>query len=463
MMMRRLLSLLTVLALAMALATPGAEAAKPRRKTRPAPAATTTRTVDKVRSEQSAIQKSVSETATRIQATEKELDRKMEELNSLNADIATQTTAVTRLRADIDSIGTAIGATSDSIAMLDRELEGMRRTYAAAVAGLQTRGGNIDAINFIFSSSSFAEAWRRLRYLRRFSEWRREKVAVINATADRIAAHRGHLTTLRHSRDRARRQAEQQQHALQNKQEESRRMVASLRKEDSRLRRRLAEQRQRSAALDRELDRLIAEEQRRIAREEAERRRKEAEREAQERRRKEAGRTTPSTGTLKKNGASTTASSAGSKASATTSAASSSALTGSFESNKGKLLFPVNGFYKVVRRFGRQPHPTLPHVTIDNSGIDIETAAGATVRAVFAGTVSAIFHQDGYGTIVMLRHGSYVTVYAGLAGASVSKGQTVTAGQAIGTVAGLPSGRGGELHFEVRNERAKLNPSAWVR
>lgn len=124
----------------------------------------------------------------------------------------------------------------------------------------------------------------------------------------------------------------------------------------------------------------------------------------------------------------------------------------------------MNGRYKIVRQFGRQPHPTQKHVMTDNSGIDIEVSRGTTARAVFEGTVSAIFRQDGFNTIVMLRHGKYLTVYAGLSSASVRQGEKVKAGQTIGTIFSDPAdGNRTILHFEVRNERTKLNPTAWVK
>lgn len=442
--MTRTLRRLIPLLMAVLMAIPCADAAKPRRK-QSASKPQTTRSLDKVKSEQKSTRASISETTSKIKANEKELDKKLGELNSLNADIESQTATVNRLRSHVDSIGSAIIQTTDSIATLEGNLESLRRAYASALVRLQPTAGSLDAINFIFSASSFTEAWSRLRYLRRFSEWRKSKVRDINTAVDRIAERRSHLTALRHDSERVRRAAEQQQQVLQSKQSKQRSLVASLRKEDSRLRSRLAEQQKRAAALDRELDRLIAEEQKRIAREEAERKKREQ---------KASG--------SKSTAASGTASS-GSNAVSKAAATSPSSLTGSFESNKGRLLFPVAGNYRIVRRFGRQPHPTLPHVTVDNSGIDIETASGASARAVYAGTVSAIFAQEGFGSIVMLRHGNYLTVYAGLASVNVSKGQSVKAGQSIGSVAPDPTGSGGLLHFEVRNERTKLNPTAWVK
>jgi TolA protein len=135
-----------------------------------------------------------------------------------------------------------------------------------------------------------------------------------------------------------------------------------------------------------------------------------------------------------------------------------------FESYKGRLPMPVSGSYTIVKRFGRQQHPTLPHVEITNSGIDLATATGASVRAVFDGEVSAVFRPDGYNNVVVIRHGRYMTVYANLGSLNVATGQKVKAGQTIGTVYADPNDNNRSvLHFEIRNQRQKENPEAWLK
>lgn len=137
---------------------------------------------------------------------------------------------------------------------------------------------------------------------------------------------------------------------------------------------------------------------------------------------------------------------------------------GNFENYKGKLPFPVEGRYTIVKRFGRQKHPTLQHVETTNSGIDMQTAPGASVRSVFDGEVSAVFRPDGYNNVVVIRHGSYMTVYANLGSITVSTGQKVKAGQSIGTVyTDSNDGNRSILHFEIRNRRQKENPELWLR
>ncbi|MDE6397501.1 MAG: M23 family metallopeptidase, partial [Muribaculaceae bacterium] len=201
----------------------------------------------------------------------------------------------------------------------------------------------------------------------------------------------------------------------------------------------LAEKRAYAKRLDEELDRIIAEEARR-------------KKEEEERRRRQQQTATPT-----KPGKKPSASAGGQSGVAD----ADRALTGSFVSNKGRLLFPVAGKYTIVSRFGKSNYGDLDHVEVNNSGIDISVAAGTQVRSVFDGEVSSIFFLNGYENVVIIRHGQYLTVYAGLGKISVSKGAKVKAGQNIGTVA--TSGGRTVLHFEVRKERTKLNPLEWVK
>ena len=451
--LRRISYILSAIILTVAMSL-DAEAASQKRKTtqRRRQTTTTTRSADKIKKEQSTTQRKISETSKPITTTDKELKRQLNSLNSLNADIRQQDATVHRLRTHIDSLGTAITSTSDSIAILESNLNDLRTAYAKALRSLQPSAGEMDAIAFVFSAGSFSEAYSRVRYLNRFSEWRRRKAADIDQAIDRISQRRQHLTGLRHQQDKACRQAEEARRSLSLKQNESEKLVTNLRRQGTQLKAELARQKKQAQALDRELDRIIAAEQQRIAREEAARKAKEA---------KNTKTTTRTTSSDTPSARAIASSRAETRSAATTSATQ---LSGSFSANKGQLLFPVSGRYKIVRQFGRQPHPTQRHVVTDNSGIDIEVPTGTSARAVFDGTVSAIFRQDGFNTIVMLRHGKYLTVYAGLSACNVRQGQHIKAGHLLGSIHSDPADDNRTiLHFEVRDERQKLNPILWVK
>lgn len=115
---------------------------------------------------------------------------------------------------------------------------------------------------------------------------------------------------------------------------------------------------------------------------------------------------------------------------------------------------PMNG--RIISHYGQYSVEGLNGVQLSNNGINIKGAPGAAVRSVFAGEVSAVFGFSGT-TVVMVRHGSYISVYCNLATVNVSKGQKVSARQSLGTVSA-----DGILQFQLRKETAKLNPEQWL-
>ena len=131
------------------------------------------------------------------------------------------------------------------------------------------------------------------------------------------------------------------------------------------------------------------------------------------------------------------------------------ALTGSFANNRGRLPMPMSGH--IVSHFGQYDVAGMSNVRLSNNGINIKGAPGSAVRSVFMGEVSGVFMAGGV-SVVMIRHGIYITVYANLGSVSVGRGQKVGTGQTIGTV-----GKGGILQFQLRKETAKLNPEQWLR
>ncbi len=136
------------------------------------------------------------------------------------------------------------------------------------------------------------------------------------------------------------------------------------------------------------------------------------------------------------------------------------ALNGSFVQNKGRLPVPITGSYKLGERFGTYNVPGMKNVQLDNKGVNYIGKSGAQARSVFDGEVTAVFQF--YNTKgVLVRHGSYITVYCNLSSVKVQRGQKVKARDTLGAVA--PAGDGTcVLHFQLRKETAKLNPEQWV-
>jgi len=139
-------------------------------------------------------------------------------------------------------------------------------------------------------------------------------------------------------------------------------------------------------------------------------------------------------------------------------------LSNNFESNKGRLPWPVEkGF--IAERFGVNKHPVY-NIETENSGIEIQTSPNATVRVVFGGIVKNIFYVPGMGQCVLVDHGRFFTVYSRLGNVSVQKGQSLSMKQSIGSVT---ANDGGEylMHFELwkvgaNDKSSAQNPEGWI-
>ena len=151
------------------------------------------------------------------------------------------------------------------------------------------------------------------------------------------------------------------------------------------------------------------------------------------------------------------------KGSATTFALTAEAkiLADNFTSNKGKLPWPV-GTGRLTKKFGRQPHPTLPNIQINSSGVEIETRTGENARAIFEGEVIAIQKLKGASRLVQIRHGNYITTYYNIENIIVKEGQKVTTKQSIGQVRTNPTTGRAIMKFLIYQNAKRLNPQSWI-
>jgi len=114
----------------------------------------------------------------------------------------------------------------------------------------------------------------------------------------------------------------------------------------------------------------------------------------------------------------------------------------------GRFLYPVTGSIIRPYRKGR------------NDGIDIAATPGTPVKAADAGTVAAITRDTDQVPILVLRHpGNVLTVYAGVEGINVEKGDSISRGQVVARVRDTdPS----FLHFEVREGFESVDPVSYL-
>lgn len=419
----------------------------------------TTRTMSTVKQEQRRAEKTLKDAGKKLNDNTRRTEQELVRLNQLEGEIKEKNREIDNIRTSLSAIDSDIKVAGDSLAVLEKNLAALKTQYAAALRKMQGNFRSKNLITFLFSASSFSDVTARYRYLREFSDWRKRKMQEISNASNLLGSQRRQLGSLQSERRKTLSSLTENESQLRSKRDETDKVVAKLKKEGSQLQKTIDNNQRKLKKLENELDRMILAEQKRQA--EAQRK---AEQAARQKKQQTASKNKkqPQGKTVNKPSASSKGNSE--MAAVTSGNAESRALSGSFESNRGRLLFPVRGRYTIVKGFGRQTHPDLPNVVTDNPGIDIAASEGAKARSIFEGTVSGIFSQDGYNKVVMVRHGSYISIYANLSSINVRMGEKVRANQDLGTIYRDPEyGNKPVLHFELRRERAKLNPMQWIR
>ena len=140
-------------------------------------------------------------------------------------------------------------------------------------------------------------------------------------------------------------------------------------------------------------------------------------------------------------------------------------LNQNFESNRGRLPWPVERG-TITEGYGRQPHPKLKEIYTNNNGVDISTHRNANVRSVFDGEVTSILSIPGAGKIVIIKHGNYRTVYSNLQEVYVGVGSKVKTKQAVGSLLSIDDEALSISHFEIHQvsngQINRMNPSSWI-
>ena len=125
---------------------------------------------------------------------------------------------------------------------------------------------------------------------------------------------------------------------------------------------------------------------------------------------------------------------------------------------RGGLDWPITG--RVTARFGDSNRPGGAAV---RNGIDIAAPEGTPVHAVHGGTVAYADSFTGFGTLVIIDHGTNdFTLYGYLGSTSVGRGDTVEAGTELGLV-GQGPGATPSLYFEVRIDGRSVDPVQWLK
>ena len=430
-------------------------------------------TVQALEKQRKQIQQQIKEQERRLVNTQQDVKKRLQNLMMLNTEIAGKRRTIDTIRHDINNLDEEIEQLSLQLEQLQKMLADCKEKYVKSMRYMHRNGSSQSQMMFIFSADNLTQMYRRLRFMREYAAYQHVQGDEVKAQQEEVNAKFQEINLAKEHKAQLLANGERERVALEGKQTEQQNVVKTLQKEQKTIQSIIAQQKKKDAALNAQIDRLIAEEvARQKARAEAEARRR-AEAAARERElaeakaREEKARAEAMAAKDKKareeaerrvREAEEKRVAAQRKAESMPMIAPSedTRISGNFESNRGRLPMPITGAYRIVSHFGQYNVEGLHNVTLDNKGINIKGENGAQARSIFDGEVSGVFSFGGT-MVVMVRHGSYISVYCNLASVNVHRGQRVSTRQALGRV-----GNDNILQFQLRNETAKLNPENWL-
>jgi len=113
---------------------------------------------------------------------------------------------------------------------------------------------------------------------------------------------------------------------------------------------------------------------------------------------------------------------------------------------------------RVTSAYGMRLDP-FSHRSTFHGGVDLGAATGTPVFASREGRVIFAGARGGYGNLIIIQHQfQYCTYYGHLSRIGVREGQTVHAGETIGSVGSTGRATGPHLHFEMRRAGRTSRP-----
>ena len=301
-----------------------------------------------------------------------------------------------------------------------KELDELKKEYAKMIQKSYASKSLQNRLMFLFSSENFLQAYRRIQYLKQYARYRRNQGLEIAEKTKLLQNLNKILIEENEIKIRLINENRVVQQKLAEEQKKQQDLINTLRVKQKSLKLKIAKKQKQREKINKEINRLIREaiaESNRISGKTV----------------KDVFQLTPESKLIAKN----------------------------FQENKGRLPWPLEKGV-ITQGFGRQRHPVVKTTIIQSNGVTISTEPFAKVRAVFDGEVMSIIIIKGSNPSVLIRHGSYITLYTNLSKLYVKKGEKVASKQVIGEVFTNQQTGKTQLQFGIFNNIKALNPKDWV-
>jgi septal ring factor EnvC (AmiA/AmiB activator) len=401
-----------------------------------------------------ALQQDIQTTNQLLKETQRSQKKSLSQLNLIAKKINIREELVTNINQQISVLDKEIASNSVIVSSLEADLKALKDEYAKMVYYASKNRSYYDRLMFLFSSKDFNQAYKRLKYLQQYSEYRKKQAKLIAEVQGDLTSKIQNLEKKRKEKTNLMVNKEKEKLDLIEDKKEKEGIITELHFKEREIRDELKKKKREADQLQAAIQAIIqreieeAAERARLAAEKARKEKEERDRKA-----KAAGKPTPVEAEPKVEKKENTVF-------ALTPAEVE--LSNNFEANRSKLPWPTTTGV-VESGYGEHQHPDLPNVKTFNNGVDIATDKGASARSIFDGVVTGVITIPGANKAVIIRHGEFLTVYANLSSVNVKVGDKVTVKQNLGSIyTDVDEGKT-ILHLEVWKGKTRMNPSGWLK
>lgn len=360
---------------------------------------------------------------------EKKEKNALEALKDINQKIDVRNKLINTINLEAKLLTNEIKTNERKITKLEKELKALKQDYAEMIYKSYKSKSQQSKLMFLLSSKNFYQAYKRLEYTKQYSKFRKKQGEEIQVQANFIKKLNDSLGYQKKVKDTLILVEKRQKEEIEGDKKNQEKLISQIKKKEGKYKREIQRNAKEERKVAARIDKIIKEE---IAK---------ANRLAMAKNKDKK--------TLVK------------KSSNFILSPEAKALAVKFEQNKGKLPWPVKEGL-IVRKFGVQPHPIFPGITINSTGLHFATSQGSEAIAVFNGEVLNISLGSGGTKNVMIRHGNYITSYNNLENAYVKKGDKISVGQKVGRIFTDKVSKKTKLVFVLFKNTTRLNPASWI-
>lgn len=339
---------------------------------------------------------------------------KINQLNILSKQIRSRENVVGNLRGELNFLERKIRNNEKEVELLTKEIGGLKENYARMIYQAYLMNHSYDKVQYILAARDFNQAYKRLKYMQQYGQFRREQAGQIHDKTIQLQIEVNSLDSSRIEQKDLIIKRQQEVAQLNNEKKAQDKTAKELGSKERQLKKDLNDKKKVYEHIEREIQKILEE---------------------------------AMSGAEGSEGVNLTP--------------EMKIVSDDFTQNKGRLPWPIERGV-ITERYGKHRHAVLKKVNVDNPGVNMTTDRSEPIRAVFKGTVKNIFQVPGANIAIIIQHGEYFTVYQGLVDVVVKKGDQVSIKQNLGRTFAGPNETSSQLHFEVYKGTIRMNPELWL-